>query len=216
MRNKIPFIINEIPINKIPFIIIIIVLWQMTPFCSCNSAGKITARYYYDNQQILDSIENSYSHLYLKHPFSLEFTDKNFSYISIEIITDTLRYIYEFHVNEPRLTDTLRTYGLDEQGIYNLMKQMKEVHCTWINNLDYYTDENKKSLTFISIRPLALNSPFNYKKYYILTYFSQPQYFDSEGRLLDNRTLRKLRRINDDIFRRINDRVCYTISERFR
>ena len=54
------------------------------------------------------------------------------------------------------------------------------------------------------------------KKYYILTYFQQPQYFDSEGRLLVGRRRRHIRKINGDVYHRINDRVCYTISDRFR
>ena len=68
----------------------------------------------------------------------------------------------------------------------------------------------------MSIRPVAIHLPFTYEKFYILTFYAQPQYFDSEGRLLERRRLRKLRKINDEIFRRINDKVCYTISERFR
>jgi hypothetical protein len=185
-------------------------------FCACHSGRIISGRYYYENQKILDSTEQLYRHLYEKNPFSVEFTDNTFKYVSLEIITDTLSYNYEFQTNEPRLKDTLLKYGLNEPGFFRLLKQMKEVHCTWINNLDYYTDGNKKVLTFISIRPVRLNSLFDNRKYYILTYFSQPQYFNSEGMLLDNRRLRKLRRINDEIFKRINDKVCYTISERFR
>ena len=94
--------------------------------------------------------------------------------------------------------------------------QMRSIRCIWINNLDYYTNNQKNSLVFMSIRNVAIHLPFTNEKYYILTFYPQPQYFDSEGRLLANRRLRKLRKINDDIFRRINDKVCYTISERFR
>jgi hypothetical protein len=68
----------------------------------------------------------------------------------------------------------------------------------------------------MSIKPVALKAPFSYAKYYILTYFQQPQYFDAEGRLLERRKLRRLRKINGDIFKRINDKVCYTVSARFR
>ena len=96
------------------------------------------------------------------------------------------------------------------------INQMKAINCVWINNLDYYADEQKLNMVFLSMKPLLWRLPFSDKKYYILTFFSQPQYFDSEGRVLANRRQRRLRRINDDIFRRINDKVCYTISERFR
>ncbi|MEK7198298.1 MAG: hypothetical protein AAB212_00030, partial [Bacteroidota bacterium] len=78
------------------------------------------------------------------------------------------------------------------------------------------TNLQKKTLVYMSFRPVTFRLPFNNKKYYTLTFYSQPQYFDNEGRLFANRQLRKLRKINEEIFRRINDRVCYTISERFR
>jgi hypothetical protein len=68
----------------------------------------------------------------------------------------------------------------------------------------------------MSIKPVALKRPFAYAKYYVLTYFPQPQYFDSEGRLLQKRRLKELRKINGEIFKRINSKVCYTVSGRFR
>jgi hypothetical protein len=68
----------------------------------------------------------------------------------------------------------------------------------------------------MSIKPVMLSIPFSNKKFYILTYFPQPQYFDSAGHLLDKRKLSRLRKINGEIFKRINDKVCYTISGDFR
>jgi len=48
------------------------------------------------------------------------------------------------------------------------------------------------------------------------TYFAQPQYFDREGRLMAGKELHKLTQLNNEIFRRINDKVCYTVSEKSR
>lgn len=182
---------------------------------SC-SPKFISTNYYYENEKVLDSIEQSYKAFYQQKPFALAFTNKDFKMVSINIITDTLTYIYEFEVNEPRMTDTLVKYKLPAKGIINLVNLMQAVHCTWINNLDYYIDEEKKSVIFISIRPMGLQSPFSYKKYYILTYFTQKQYFDNKGRLLANRKVRRLQKINGEVFKRINDRVCYTVSTTFR
>lgn len=93
---------------------------------------------------------------------------------------------------------------------------MAKVHCTWINNLEYYVEEKKENLIFMAIREKGFNTPFTNKKYYILTYFSQPQYYDSEGRLLDRRSRRSIRKINEDVFKRVTDKVAYTKSDRFR
>ena len=137
-------------------------------------------------------------------------------FFSIEITTDSLKYIYEFGINEKRIKDTLLKYALNEEGILDIITQMRSIQCTWINNLDYYVDQEKHSLVFISMRPVELSKPFTNKKYYIITYFSQPQYFDNEGKLLVKKQMKRTRKINGEIFWRINDKVCYTISARFR
>jgi hypothetical protein len=182
---------------------------------SC-SPKNISASYYYQHEKILDRIEESYKKLYLQQAFTLAFTDRAFKTISLEIITDTLSYIYQFDIEEPRLTDTLSVYHFQGSKIIDLIQQMKSIRCTWINKLDYYVDEKKNTLILMSIKPVALSAPFSYKKYYTLTYFPQPQFFDSSGQLLDKRNFRRLRKIKGEVFKRINDKVCYTVSGNFR
>jgi hypothetical protein len=182
---------------------------------SC-SAKKITSDYYYQHQPVLEEMEQSYKKLYAQKPFTLAFTDKEFRTVSLEIITDTLSYIYDFGVHEPRLNDTLRKYNMNVEGVNHLVNLMVGIRCTWIDNFDYYVDEQRRTLILISIKPVALRPILSYKKYYILTFFSQPQHFDAQGRLLDKRRLRRLRKINGEVFQRINDKVCYTISGQFR
>ena len=201
MKNKIPTVIY--------FTIIIALLF------SC-SAKNISSNYYYEHEKVLDSIQQSYKELYKKKPFTIAFNDKAFSTVTVELITDTLTYIYEFGANEKRLNDTLHKFHLDSTGVNRLIRRMQSIRCTWVNNFDYYVDEQKRSLIFISIKPVVFHPFLSYKKYYILTYFSQPQHFDEQGRLLDKKKLRQLRKINGEIFRRINDKVCYTISGQFR
>jgi hypothetical protein len=182
---------------------------------SCATPKIFSTNYYRENEKILTEIENSYRALYAKQRFSLEFTDKSFNYISLEINTDSVRLIYDFEVHEARLQDTIRKYRLPV-ALNELITQMRSIRCIWINMLDYYTNNRKETLVFMSVRNVAIHVPFTPEKYYILTFYAQPQYYDSEGRLLAGRNLRRLRRINGEIFRRINDKVCYTISGRFR
>jgi hypothetical protein len=181
---------------------------------SCKTLN--ISRYYHHHQSVLDSIELVYAQAYKQKPFSIEFTDRAFDRVSLELATDTLTYIYEFWVGEDRMLDTLKKYGFDTQVVNSLITNMRSVNCTWINNLDYYTNERRHSLTYVTLWPRAFNFPFVNKKYYILTYFQQPQYFDSDGNLLMGRRLRRIRKINAEVFRRINDKVAYTLSDRFR
>jgi hypothetical protein len=181
---------------------------------SCTSLN--ITNYYHRHHYTLDGMEQTFQKAYREKPFSIEFTDRPFDHVSLELITDTLTYIYEFAVGEPRLQDTLLKYGYDTAAIDNLITNMRSMECTWINNLDYYAEETRHSLVYISLWPKRFTSPFVNKKYYILTYFSQPQYFDAGGDLMTGRRLRHIRKINGETFRKINAKVCYTISAQFR
>ena len=182
--------------------------------CSCTSLN--ITNYYRKHRATLDNIEQTYQKAYHIKPFSIEFTDRPFDHVSLELVTDTLTYIYEYKVGERRMQDTLLKYGYDTTAIDRLIAGMRSMECTWINNLDYYAEDTKHSLIYISLWPRIFNSPFVNKKYYILTYFSQPQYFDSNGDLMTGRRLRRIRKINGEVFKKINDKVCYTISAQFR
>jgi hypothetical protein len=182
---------------------------------SC-SPKNISSKYYYQHEKVLDRIEESYKALYPQGPFNVGFTDRDFRTLSLEIITDTLSYIYEFDIGETRLQDTLAACRLDAAKISTLINQMHDIRCTWINYTDYYVDGKKQTMILMSVKPVALKSAFSYVRYYVLTYFPQPQYFDSEGRLLDKRKLRRLRKINGEVFKRINNKVCYSITGHFR
>lgn len=181
---------------------------------SCTTTN--IKKYYIKNKSVLDSIDNIYQAEYNQRKFSLEFPDKAFKSVSIEIYTDSLKYIYQFGIDESRFKDTLVKYHMSVAGIEKLMTKMRSIGSIWINNLDYYVDGKKNLLVFISIRSKHLRIPFSREKYYILSYFTQPQYYDTEGRLLDRRRRRILRKINDDVFKRVTDKVAYTISNRFR
>jgi hypothetical protein len=197
--------------NKIKYILL---LNAALALVSCATTN--IKKYYSENKTALDSISQTYRQQYEKGSFSILFTDKSFEHVSVEITTDTIKYIYEFEMNEKRMGDTLTKYHLPVNELESLIAAMKSVKCSWISNLDYYEDENKNSLVYMSVRSKSWSFPLIDKKYYILTYYSQPQYYDNEGRLLDRRQRRRLRRINKDIFYRINDKVCYTISNLFR
>ena len=165
---------------------------------------------------MLEEIEQSYKKLHAQKPFTLAFTDKEFRTVSLEIITDSMSYIYGLAVHGQPLNDTLRKYHFNVDGVNRLIDRMVGIRCTWVDNFDYYVDERKRSVIMVSIKPVGAQPILSYKKYYILTFFSQPQNFDAKGRLLDRRRLSRLRKINGEVFMRVTDKVCYSISGQFR
>jgi hypothetical protein len=186
--------------------------------CSCTTIvpQKTAIKYYKKNEAIITRIEENYKKIFVVRPIVIEFTDNYFKYASIEIKTDSIRYIYEFNIYANKIKDTLLKFGFDTAQVMNLIFDMKKIKCTWINTLDYYVEEKKLNLIFMSMRPVYFDFALAKKSYYTLTFYEQKQYYDVEGRLLDKKNTRLLRIVNNEIFWRINDRVCFTISNHFR
>lgn len=182
----------------------------------CSVPRGFPAKYYQQNEQALNEIEVMYKSIDPANPLSAAFIDKQFEHVSLEMKTDSLRFIYEFALSDPAMKDSLLKYGYDTSKVIQMLHKMKRIKCTWINTLAYNTSKKNQLLTFMSIRHKALDIPFSARKYFILTFYEQPQYYDANGLLLDRRDLRRLRKVNNEIFRRITDKVCYTLSAKFR
>jgi hypothetical protein len=182
---------------------------------SC-STKIVSTNYYQEHRRTVDSIESRYEKLNFTKPFSLAFTDKDFNIVSIEMTSDTLTRIYEFNFNEKRLADTLLKYKYDTTGIFYLVRKMQLTKVAWVNSFDYYISDQPRQLIILSIKPKTIRYLFSPPKYIALAYFRTPQSFDEKGRLLDSRRSKTLRKIKDQVFYKITDRICYTIMEKYR
>jgi hypothetical protein len=128
---------------------------------SCASAPKhFPVKYYKENEKTLMRMESTYNRLYRTKPIAAEFLDNDFRYVTVEMKTDSLRYIYEFDLSDKKLNDTLLKYGYDTTSVMRLIRDMQKIKCTWINNLDYYVDGAKQNLVYMSIRPRPWIFPF--------------------------------------------------------
>lgn len=187
-----------------------------TTFSCIKIPGKFVVDYYKKNEKAIVKIEQLYVQANAKKPLIIDFADKDFSYVTLQIKTDSLRYVYEFNLAERTIDDTLLKFGYDTTTTMQLIHKMQAIKCTWINTRDYYVDGIKQNLVFMAIRLQRFSIPFSNKKYYILTFYKQPQYYNVDGLLLDKRNRKRLRQINGNDFYRINDKVCYTLSTSFR
>ena len=194
-----------------------IALWLFwCTLLSCSYSKKFTQNYYRENESILFSVRDRFKRLYDKTPFSLEIKGINLKSIGMEIHTDSIKYIYSFRMDEPYLFDTLLKYQFDVKAMSVLINDMQKTHCTWITNLDYYENMEKKFLVFISVRDKKLNTFLRSEKYFTLVFFDQPQPFDEKGRLLDKEDLKAIRLINGGVFRKINDKVGFALTGKYR
>jgi len=196
--------------------LLFIILITYSLLATSCSTKIVSTNIYQEHKEDLDNIERRYEKLNPTNHFSLAFTDKKFSIVSLEMITDTLTRIYEFNVTEKRLADTLVKFNYDTAGIYYLIKKMQQSKVTWINSFDYYVNDQPQQLIILSIKPVTIRYIFSPPKYVALAYFRTNQSFDEKGRLLDNRRTKQVRKIKDQVFYRITDRICYTITDKYR
>lgn len=198
------------------FVYYIILLGSICFASSCSYSKKFTENYYRENEATIQSIKTRFKQLYDERPFALELKDKALNSLGLEIHTDSIRYIYTFRTDEPYFIDTLEKYQFDVKAMSELINDMQKAHCTWITNLDYYEQRQKKYLVFISVRDKKLTAFLKPEKYFTLVIFDQPQPYDEKQRLLDNEDRKKNRLINGVIFRKINDRVSYALTGKYR
>jgi hypothetical protein len=166
----------------------------------------------------LHETEELYNQATRQKLMAIAFNDLSYNSVSLELKTDTVRYIYDFNYDEKRMNDTLHKFGYDSLLVNKIIRNMRSMGSTWINTMDYYVDGKKQLLLFVSA-PVKQFSPFpllQKRKYYLYNFYRQPQYYDEKGRLLDKKTIRQLRKVNNEVFWRINEKVCYTISGKFR
>jgi hypothetical protein len=184
----------------------------------CTVSKLYPEKYYTENKVKLHQTEEMYRTATHEKFFAAGFTSLDFSSVSIELKTDTVRYIFDFTLGDKNMSDTLHKFGYDTAVIQRIISNMRSVKSTWINKLDYYVDGKEKTLSFLSIpvKQVSLFPLFQKRKYYVYTFYDQPQAYDSQGRLLDKKQSRRLRKVNGQHFLRINDRVSYTISGKFR
>lgn len=185
-------------------------------FASACSTKIISNNIYNKNRLVYDSIEQDYLRLYRKNPFAIAFESADFENISLNLKTDSLTKIYPFNIAEKRLLDTLHQYKMDTTGVMNLIRKMKKVKCTWINNYDYYTRNQEHRFVYLSIKPLIHRQMFSPPKYIVLAYFPTPQNFDKNGILLNGRRTKKARKLNGYTFHKLTSNICYTIAEQYR
>ena len=204
--------VRLVSMNRPAVHIIAAVLILLIAGCS----PKFTESLYKKNRATVDAIHEQYSRLNTQQPFSIEFNDKSYNFISLEIIKDTIRYIYPFRLDEPYLADTLNKYHYDTKAIYKLMADMKSIHCTWINRMNFYVNRKKETMIYMSVRQRKLDSWFMPEKYYTIAFFNQPQHFDAKGRITEAEGSEKVMKINSATYYRITDRICYAITEHFR
>jgi hypothetical protein len=107
-------------------------------------------------------------------------------------------------------------YQYNTPAILKLIKEMKEIQCTWINNIEYYVNLERRNLVMMAVRNRALNKAFKGESYCTLVFFERSQLFDEKGIFIDRADKKGRRQLNGYLLRKVNDSVGYAITKVYR
>ncbi len=172
--------------------------------CVVNTHRK-SEDFYFDNEDKIKKLVADYEKLYAIQPFEFGFSDKRFKYYTIQMYTDSIRYIYNTETGSDLIFEEMRQSKLNREDLTSIAMQIKDLRCLWIGKSDLYLDGKKTVSTNLSFRSVMFSTPFSENKYYILAFF--------DGEIPNSKAKRRLRKYS---YRSIDDDVFFTISTRFR
>ena len=132
---------------------------------SCSPERK-SASYYQENKKAINELKNEYDALYRQQAFSAGFTDKAFKYYVMQIITDTLRAIYNSEKRKDELWQNVLQFHYDTVALKKMAAMMKKIKCLWVGKTDHYFGEKREVFTYISFQ--SADKAFRENKYYVL------------------------------------------------
>jgi hypothetical protein len=132
---------------------------------SCSPERK-SASYYHENKEEISELKNEYDALYMQQPFSAGFTDKTFKYYVMQIVTDTLRAIYNSEKRKNELWQNVLRFRYDTLMLKKMATTMKKIKCLWVGKTDHYFGEKRELFTYISFQ--SADKAFRENKYYVL------------------------------------------------
>lgn len=150
----------------------ILFLLSIVSFGSCVSMKeKKSAKYYFQHEEKINGILENYTELYKQQAFNLGFSDRDYSHIGMDIITDTIRYAIDNQLRSTVIKEAVTAFGYDTLKMRKLYMDMYDIRCIWLGRDDIYRQGQKSMVTYLSFRSVAFGNPFLDRKYYTLVFF---------------------------------------------
>lgn len=173
---------------------------------SCTSTKeKKSAKYYLQHEDKIMDIVTNYEELYRHHPFNLGFSERDYSKIGLDVITDTVRYALTNQLRNDAIRETVLAFGYDTTRLRKLYRDMYDIKAIWLGRDEMYHGANRSMVTFLSFRSVAVGNPFLDRKYYTLVAFD-PSILTEDAR----------KKIESKGFHHIKDNIYFSIMGRFR
>ena len=137
--------------------------------CGCvSSREKKSARYYDEHEQEIREIRALYNRLYQHQPFNIGFSKRDFSYVGMDIITDTMRWALNNQFGLDDFKAAVEGFRYDTTALISLYQKLRKIECIWLGTDDMYFQGEAYPVVFLSFRSVRFGNPFLDRKYYTL------------------------------------------------
>ena len=174
-------------------------------FSCVSMKEKKSAKYYFQNETKITEVINRYEELYKQQPFNLGFSERDYSNVGLDIITDSIRYSITNQQRTDAIQKAVLAFGYDTVKLRKLYIDLYEIRAIWLGRDEMYYHDKKSIVTFLSFRSVAVGNPFLDRKYYTLIFFDTSQIDDNFKIMLDSQG-----------FRQIKDNIYFNIMGKFR
>lgn len=181
-------------------------VWLVLLMASCTAAKtRKSEKYYLENKQMITEIRQLFNTIYEHQPISAGFSDRSCKYFVLEVLTDSVRFIYNGKRNRPQLVEAVERFSIDTTQIRLLASKMQAIKCLWISKRSFYVNRQRETVTFLSFKSTSRTSVFTENKYYTLIFPPAP-IFSTHFR----------ERIKRGDLVKVEDGVWFTIGSNFR
>lgn len=185
---------------------LILVLTVLTLLWGCvSSREKKSARYYVEHEQEINEILAMYAQLYRHQPFNIGFSQKDYSYVGMDIITDTLRWALNSQEGMEAFREAVHQFHYDTVALASLYRKLQKIKCYWLGTDELYFHKQRYDIVFLSFGSVRFGNPFLDRKYYNLLFFDPKSI--SPG--IDSMIL-------GTGFSKVRENVYFKIMDRFR
>lgn len=129
---------------------------------------KKSAKYYFQHEKQIVNIVRSYNELYKTQPFNLGFSERDYSGIGMDIITDSIRYAITNKQFSDAVRDAVREFGYDTVKLRKLYSDLYKIRAIWLGKDEMYFRSRRFQVIYLSFRSVAGSNPFLDRKYYTL------------------------------------------------
>jgi hypothetical protein len=161
--------------------------------------------FYQQNASSIDSLVNQFEEIYAQRPCSIGFTDLSFRHFSMEVYSDSVRYIYNTSLSNGMALHKAVGFQYDSAQLVNLALRLYLLKGLWIGKTSFYKNGEKEVVTFLSFRQVKKGKLFAPEQYVIVLFRGKdPDLFTQSNR------------VKSGTLKQIGSHVFMTIGSGFR